>query len=496
MKFVCDQCKAQYQIADEKVGPRGVKVKCKKCGHIIVVKAPLQDEATTVDPGAAERMRQEEAGNTSASEITAPGAKVPAPAAPVALGADVSGAFNAITSHSRAPEAGAMAGSGEKLWHVTVGEAQVGPIDAIEVQQRLQRQELSEDSLAWKNGMPDWVPLSEIPAFAHLMQQKGKRDRADGGAVAAAGRASAAAAEWKPSAASALSSLVQDELLAKPKEAPAPAKSPEGAPDLNLPNFAAGDVFAGRVGGPVAPSGGNAEMAGPGAAWSVPTGASRTGNSNRGLFIGIGLLAVILVGGFVAVIMTRSAEAPAPPPPPPVAAAPVPAVAPAKPASGEAGDEKPAAEKSAAEGETEHRGRGAGKAKHAAGRGSGSGSGSGSGGAAAAAPGPAEAPAGAKASLSKDDIFSAVKQNAAKAAPCLQAARSKGEIQPGSYTFTLDWTILPNGSVSNATLKGPATVLNSSLPGCFASVIGSWKFPASQVGAPIRNFPFGPITIK
>ena len=37
MKFLCDQCQAQYMIADEKVGPKGVKVRCKKCGHIISV---------------------------------------------------------------------------------------------------------------------------------------------------------------------------------------------------------------------------------------------------------------------------------------------------------------------------------------------------------------------------------------------------------------------------------------------------------------------------
>jgi predicted Zn finger-like uncharacterized protein len=38
MKFVCDTCQAQYMIADEKVGGRGVKVKCKKCGNTIVVR--------------------------------------------------------------------------------------------------------------------------------------------------------------------------------------------------------------------------------------------------------------------------------------------------------------------------------------------------------------------------------------------------------------------------------------------------------------------------
>ncbi|MBI5542803.1 MAG: zinc-ribbon domain-containing protein [Deltaproteobacteria bacterium] len=59
MKFVCDSCHAQYLISDEKVGPNGVIVRCKKCQHKIVVKrasaaapppppSPEQDEATIV----------------------------------------------------------------------------------------------------------------------------------------------------------------------------------------------------------------------------------------------------------------------------------------------------------------------------------------------------------------------------------------------------------------------------------------------------------------
>src|SRR5271169_6292829 len=38
MRFACDSCRAQYMISDEKVGPRGVKVRCKKCGHVIHVR--------------------------------------------------------------------------------------------------------------------------------------------------------------------------------------------------------------------------------------------------------------------------------------------------------------------------------------------------------------------------------------------------------------------------------------------------------------------------
>lgn len=38
MKFTCDSCGAQYLIADDKIGPRGVKVRCKKCSHVIILR--------------------------------------------------------------------------------------------------------------------------------------------------------------------------------------------------------------------------------------------------------------------------------------------------------------------------------------------------------------------------------------------------------------------------------------------------------------------------
>jgi predicted Zn finger-like uncharacterized protein len=30
MRFVCESCRAQYMINDEKVGPKGVKVRCRE----------------------------------------------------------------------------------------------------------------------------------------------------------------------------------------------------------------------------------------------------------------------------------------------------------------------------------------------------------------------------------------------------------------------------------------------------------------------------------
>jgi predicted Zn finger-like uncharacterized protein len=47
MKFRCDQCNAQYMIAAEKVGKKGVKVRCKKCGFIIIIRPEIENETLT-----------------------------------------------------------------------------------------------------------------------------------------------------------------------------------------------------------------------------------------------------------------------------------------------------------------------------------------------------------------------------------------------------------------------------------------------------------------
>src|SRR5258706_8674628 len=43
MKFLCENCKAKYQIADEKVAGRTVRMKCRKCGHMMEVEASVTE---------------------------------------------------------------------------------------------------------------------------------------------------------------------------------------------------------------------------------------------------------------------------------------------------------------------------------------------------------------------------------------------------------------------------------------------------------------------
>src|SRR5450432_1042990 len=58
MKFLCPSCKAKYQIGDEKVAGRSVRMKCRKCGYVIQVSSiagmgdalPGSEPPSAIDP--------------------------------------------------------------------------------------------------------------------------------------------------------------------------------------------------------------------------------------------------------------------------------------------------------------------------------------------------------------------------------------------------------------------------------------------------------------
>jgi predicted Zn finger-like uncharacterized protein len=48
MKFLCDNCKAKYQIGDEKVAGKTVRMKCRRCGHSITVSSKVTESSVSM----------------------------------------------------------------------------------------------------------------------------------------------------------------------------------------------------------------------------------------------------------------------------------------------------------------------------------------------------------------------------------------------------------------------------------------------------------------
>jgi predicted Zn finger-like uncharacterized protein len=93
MKFLCPSCKAKYQIGDEKVAGRSVRMKCRKCGYVIQVSnvPGLGDALPGSEPPPADAMSDASAAEfprdsltpffEPSSPVSAAGTPRPAPAA-------------------------------------------------------------------------------------------------------------------------------------------------------------------------------------------------------------------------------------------------------------------------------------------------------------------------------------------------------------------------------------------------------------------------------
>src|ERR1700712_5509542 len=111
MKFLCRNCKAKYQIADEKVAGRTLRMTCQQCGEPIVVRGPAR---------------------------TATG-NVPRPPAPVALGATAQGsALGADFQRQLSQPSREMSTlPTNEEWHVAINDVPVGPMRRDEVARKI-----------------------------------------------------------------------------------------------------------------------------------------------------------------------------------------------------------------------------------------------------------------------------------------------------------------------------------------------------------------------
>lgn len=140
MKFLCRNCKAKYQIADDKVAGRTLRMTCQQCGEPIVVRSPAR------------------AGQVSRPIIPV---GTPSAAQPSALGADFQ---RQLSNQPR--EVAASAPQDE--WHVAIHDVPVGPMRRDEVARKIALNAIDRESLAWREGMDDWLPIRHIPELAAL----------------------------------------------------------------------------------------------------------------------------------------------------------------------------------------------------------------------------------------------------------------------------------------------------------------------------------------
>ena len=451
MRFVCESCRAQYMINDEKVGPKGVKVRCRKCGYVILVKradaakgpvamsndpddalatqvmqTPLAAAEATLSnddhPHAEEMTNPGTATATTSPTLQQAGASAPTGSSKDSFfGADedeIGAVFDQVlkgtgshSAHKPSVEGGSPddrqstrvidADTVRKLaeesngkerapepkveevpqteWYVAINEKQTGPLTLEKVKEHWDRGEISPDSLCWRAGYDDWIPVSDVKMLNAVLAPKPPKPIVVAAAVtvtqsgpavmnvpvqsafSSGGMVSTVQSQmqvpmsgggmgnpeetgsWKPSAANSLGSLLKDEMEAQsrppPKPPPPVVEDPQVRGLLDVPHHEEKATNGATVlPMPIehreserpqrpAPPPPNPYLQNPGATYSAPAMTQYRPPNNRNLMIGVaaggGVMLLILVG-LIVWLATRQPQQLAIAPTPPVVVAAVP----------------------------------------------------------------------------------------------------------------------------------------------------------------------------
>ena len=250
MKFVCDNCSTQYLISDDKIGPKGVKVRCKRCGNVIIVRPEDEDRAQTDPSGMAAETAEadnpfaqnqdgrdevgqafdqllagglgpddeEDEGEEQATEVFRMNE----------LDSSNSRAdsdldkIDEVFANAESTELKKGAARDRSDWYVAIGDEQVGPMTLLELESRWSDGEIGSSTLAWFPGMSDWTAIGEIAELRYLLGRRavGQRENTEVETPEEPQEAAPAVStppaenEWAPYKGSELASLVEEEIAA------------------------------------------------------------------------------------------------------------------------------------------------------------------------------------------------------------------------------------------------------------------------------------------
>ncbi|MCU0691770.1 MAG: zinc-ribbon domain-containing protein, partial [Polyangiaceae bacterium] len=193
MKFLCQNCKAKYQIADEKLQSRMVRMKCRKCGSVIEVLSPTGASLPSQESGGLPVSAPPASITPRPSGLVPPRRSAPRGDAPRASAAPAP-AQASVPRPQRRGEPGALADAfARKLrddaqsdvsaaievlsagateeWYVGVNGVPLGPVRLSVLRQKAAQGVINEESLVWREGFEEWLPFRAFPELVTLLRE-------------------------------------------------------------------------------------------------------------------------------------------------------------------------------------------------------------------------------------------------------------------------------------------------------------------------------------
>src|SRR6188768_1837162 len=169
MNVTCTGCPAKYAVPDEKVRGKKVRITCKHCGTNIVVDGTVA--ADTSDIGSPKPAGQ--------------GPSQPSAPSPTTI-AEPSRAASKAGEAQKAVQAKPAAAAAEVMYIVGFADDRQHPHSVSQIVEMYGAGKIDDETLVWKDGMPDWLSPFDVPELAAAFRAKNVAPRAPGAAFAAA----------------------------------------------------------------------------------------------------------------------------------------------------------------------------------------------------------------------------------------------------------------------------------------------------------------------
>ncbi len=199
MQFSCESCKAQLQIADDKVRGKRLVVRCKRCGAKIAISDPLLGARTVARPAGTPAAQPSSAPPRVYAPAAARPSAPPTRSAPArasesqhdsdtestrAMDSDMlqqalraSKADDPSLAPDGAAAAALAAGAGHApdadapAWFAMLHGKQLGPMTSAELRARIAEGAVGPRTYLWKDGMEAWQRAKDLPGLQGLFPQ-------------------------------------------------------------------------------------------------------------------------------------------------------------------------------------------------------------------------------------------------------------------------------------------------------------------------------------
>ena len=185
MQFSCESCKAQLQLADERLRGKRLIVRCRRCGAKIALADPAISKspprlisgppgpAAAVAPAAAAPPRPEAQPKSDVEITRAMESDVLERAlqASAADGASRNGAMAAQEPAAGAQEQAAPPPADGAIWFAMLHGKQTGPLTRAELDVRADEGEVGPRTYLWREGMDSWQRAKDVPELASMFPQ-------------------------------------------------------------------------------------------------------------------------------------------------------------------------------------------------------------------------------------------------------------------------------------------------------------------------------------